>query len=318
MNGWSVVPSTRLAVASMDPCTITIATIDVAPHLTAQLRSLIDSVVLPPIAATIDRQIASVDFRAALQGAWARLHAPLHLGAIWLALHPEGVVLDALNGSGTTSISPIAATISGDLGVTGRPTVTWSEPTTTTTDLPDPSPSTGGGGFVNASVEISFSEIDAALAVLTASPITVGDDILKLQKLAAKPAGSGQLAIDVAFSSDSFRGTVTLAGVPTVDARQQLVSFPTLDFAVTTDNVLVDAYVWLEKGDLRNKLRQALQFPLDARIREFQQLLIDAAAERDIALTIDHAAVLGFEVTNTLRVDVVLSGAVKVPPIVVP
>jgi len=316
---WTLSAHSDLKVKDIGNCTITILGIDVAPQLTGVLRRAIDSQVLPPIAKKIDDSIAALDIRKAIELLWNRLQHPIAADAMSIELHPEGLILGDVVGSGTSTVDPPRATLTGTVGVIARPTVTTSVQQATDTPLPGPQEGAGGGAFVEASLELSYADINAALAKVAGSETSGPWGRLLIQRATVAPAGSGQIAVNVAFTGtgdNAFSGSATLVGGPVIDVLTQSVSFPTLDFTMSTDSILTNAYVWLRKTQLREQLRGALRTNWAERIRGLEKKLKNAADSAHVHLTIDQRQIEGVLFGDTMRVVVVLSGGMKIDPMV--
>jgi Domain of unknown function (DUF4403) len=320
-SDWHLASRSSLTVKVMDPCVITVGPFTSPPILAQQLRNAIDQVVLAPIAARIDQSVAAIDLAGGVARLWRTLQQPINAQNLSFALHPTGLSLGALVGSGTSAISPPRATIHVAVGVRAFPTVSSLAQPPDNGALPAIVKPSGGGVFVETAIELSYQQLNQALARLLERPLSVAGGSVRILRATARHAGSGQLAVDVAFKgkgAGSFCGTATLVGKPVVDVLGQSVSFPTLDFTQTSDSRLLNAYVWLEKAALREQLRLASRLDFGASLAEMETRLRAHAAASQIDLTVDQRRVLGVQLDSSVRVIMEMGGAIKLPPIVVP
>lgn len=315
---WDLRANTELGITEFGQCEITILGRNVAPGLTPLLRGALERLMLGPIARRLDAGIAAIPLRSRVEALWQQLLAPVAVGPSWLTLHPRALVLDAITGTGGSTANPPRAVVTAAIGLVARPTLTRARPAPSSGDLPDAVAGVGGGVFIEGAVELTYSELDAMLTEAIGGRLQSQRGTIEVTRIASRPAGSGQLAVDVAFSADGVRGIATLVGAPVLDVPTQSASFPDLDFVATTDSTLANIYLWLEQGRLRSRLREAAVLRWSDQLAAVEAALVRGAAAHGIQLTIHKQQIEGVRFDSTIRGVATLSGAMTLPTVTVP
>src|SRR5215475_10620549 len=114
---------------------------------------------------------------------------------------------------------------------------------------------TNGFHIVMDGVINYMSASQAVTRALRDRPVTTAGRTIRIVAVNVLPASGGKLALGVSFDGDA-KGTLRLVGTPSYDKTLRLVSVPDVDFDLTTDSQILEAYAWLRSDVLRNTLRQ--------------------------------------------------------------
>lgn len=249
--------------------------------------------------ADIDQRIDAVDLRGHAEEWWRLLAKPIRLSNdVWLVLGPERLRMGHVQGRGSVLTIPVS--------LDARPQVITSagQPSTNTVALPGLWHDSIASGFhiIMDGIVDYLAASQAVTKALAGRPVTTSGGTIRIGSVTVQPAAGGKLALAVSFVGDA-KGTMRLIGTPSYNAARRDVTMPDMDFDLTTNNQLVNAYAWLRSDVLRTTLRQHAQWSAAPAIDRGRALLRQGLNRRigralTLSATIDSVAVKGLYVTR--------------------
>jgi Domain of unknown function (DUF4403) len=286
-----VVPATS---EPRDRCDVSILHHDVTERVVSSAREG-----LTQHLADIDKRIGDVDFRGHAEEWWRLLGKPIRLSKdVWLVLGPEKLRIGHVRGEGSVLTVPVT--------LDARPLIVTSagQPSTSTPALPQLGHDSIGSGFhiVMDGVIDYLAASQAVTQALAGRPVTSAGRTIRLGAITVAPAAGGKLALGVSFVGDA-KGTLHLIGTPTYDAKLRAVSVPDVDFDLTTNNQVLQAYAWLRSDILRDTLRRSARWSVEPAIDAGRDLLRQGLNRRigdamRLSAKIDSVSVTGLYVTR--------------------
>ncbi len=296
----------RVAPASdsgADRCRISVLRYDVTDRVVDAARAALTAR-LPDI----DRRVARVDLAPRAAGWWRALNRPIRLAdGVWLTLGPQALRLGGVRGRGHL--------LTVDAGLDAYPRiVTGPEPRPGAAPLPPLARDPGASGFtILLEGVVDYATASRAVtAALRGRTATQAGRTIAVRTVTVTPAGAGRLALAVAFTGDAA-GTLRFVGTPRVagagargpgegPAVVQVV-VPDLDYDLTTDSRLVNAYAWLRSDALRTLFRERAHVPVAPALDRGRALLLGGLNRTiggvlTLAATVDSVAVHGVYVTQ--------------------
>lgn len=253
-------------------CLVTVANIDVTPHVRAVLGPKLDEA-----AQRIDRLISEVSFRSEVASAWDRLQAPIPAGDTGgvLALDPKFIAVAPVTGSGREIRSTIM------LGV--APVVWFDERAAPPrVDLPPLVVGELAGDLhVTASAVLPFTTATALLddAVSGTSFDMEGRRVIVE---AVEVSGAGDtLVAKIAIGGDA-KGTVYLQGKIAYDATKGLLYAEDLDYSLETRDALLGAAEWMLHSTIRERLAAQARWDVGREVTQARDA-INASLNRELA-----------------------------------
>jgi len=249
--------------------------------------------------ADIDKRIGEVDFKGHAEDWWRLLGKPIRLSKdVWLVLGPEKLRIGHVQGQGSVLTVPVS--------LDAHPEIVTSagQPSTNTGALPQLGHDSIGNGFhiVMDGVIDYLAASHAVTKALAGKPVTTGGRTIRLGPVSVAPAAGGKLALGVSFVGDA-KGTIHLIGTPKYDPELRVVTVPDVDFDLTTNNQLLQAYAWLQSDVLRSTLRRSAQWSAAPAINRGRDLLREGLNRRigsvmKLSAKIDSVSVMGLYVTR--------------------
>lgn len=282
------------STAERDRCTVSILRYDVTEQVVDAARQALTAR-LP----TVDAKIADVNLKDRFTEWWGLLNRPIRLtDGVWLLLEPVRLRLGRVTGEGRV------LTIQAGLDARPRIVTGTSEPAATTPPLPPLARDTAAGGFAI----VLDGMVDYATATRAVNDALRGKTVgeagrsVTISSATLAPAGAGRLALAVTFRGDA-NGTLRFTGVPRYDTAQGVVSVPSLDYDLETDNQLINAYAWLRSDALRTLFREKATVPVGPALARARSLLTsglnrDIGGKLRLAARVDTVAVQGLYVTR--------------------
>jgi len=153
------------------------------------------------------------------------------------------------------------------------------------------------GFFITIEGVVDYATASHAMtSALHGRVVAEGGRTVIVDSVVVSAASGGRLALAVNFTGDA-RGTLRFLGTPHYDAGLGEVTIPDLDYDLTTDNDLVNAFAWLKSDELREMFRQKARLPIEP-IRDQGKELVLKGHNRSIkdqvtlTGTVDSVAVL--------------------------
>ena len=277
-----------------DRCTVGVINYDVTERVVNAARSALTSH-LPDI----DRKISSVDLTDRFNGWWTLLNRPIRLAdRVWLLLGPERLRL------GNVRAGDSGSDLVVDAGLDAHPRIiTGPEPHDSIPPLPPLGRDTASGGFhVVLEGTIDYATASRSVAeALNGKSITEAGRTVTVRAATVTPLPRGQLALAIAFTGDA-QGTLVFVGTPRFDRRTGELTVPNLDYDLTTDSDLINAYAWLKSDALRALFRDKARIPVQPLLDTVKTLLSNGLNRKlgdavTLSATVDSVDVAGIFVT---------------------
>jgi len=260
---WSL--STRISVAALEPlstgerdrCRVTQFQLDLTDWLLTVARMGLEE-----WTGEVDRQVADLDLRPAIEERWTELHGPFPVAdGLWLTLAPEGVRRGRLRleeGEGAALRLPISLQV--------RPQLT-TEPPGSTEHAPLPLLDGGtvdDGGFrVVGEGRLPYPMLSEFLAAeLEGREFTERGRTIRLERVMLRGLGDGRLLLELDVEGD-LRGRLFLVGTPRHDPDTNQIRLSDLKVHVATRNLLAQVAAWALRTGLVGDLRERARWPLD-------------------------------------------------------
>lgn len=282
------------------------------------LTKLVKEKVLPKLEDLIVEYITSIDIKTRVAGLWTRLHEPITLNRdppIALVIEPLEVLAQKLSSDGRTlSLScGIKTYIQANIGdVSTSPVI----PAEKRTDLPDIHfvKTLESGYHIIAPIDVTYAAIES----LAMPHVKKAHNLKGINTLVNNLTlyGSGvQLVAGVGFSMPSLGadGQIYLLGTPVYDTATMSVSVTGFDYALTTQNLLLDITETVGEGifpNLRTTVEEKLTFPLEEQLTTLHEKLSDVIAERSIG---SHVLLRGTVETITPEALYLTQTGVRIP-----
>lgn len=243
--------STRLnQVDLIDPCAVTIASIDITDRLKKELTTE-----LTVVSGEIDEKIEAVNIVNEIQEAWKALSLPISIpsyGFMHLKIHSLGI--------GTNSFQQNKLNFPIELKAT-------PEFFTTSTDkklytLPPLTAISGKKGYdLTIQLHLGYDSLSSFITeALSKEIISIKNKKIRLDSIHTNPSFNSKMMI-VAYFSGDLKGTLKLSGTPCLqDATQQLF-FPDLKHQLKFKNKLFTALAKLYTKTISSELTAALTIP---------------------------------------------------------
>ncbi len=287
-----------------DRCRISFLSIDVTSQVLDAARAAIERR-LP----AIDAKVGAISLTKQASGWWAHLNQPIRLADdIWLLLQPQQLRLKGVTGE--------RHVLTVDAGLDAFPViVTGPRPDPVAPPLPRLGSDSGTAGFhVALEATVDYATASRALTTeLRGKTVTLSGRTLRVESLHASRNARGRFALSVAFTGDAV-GTMQFEGTPRYNRGTNQINVNELDFDLTTDSQLINAYAWLQSDALLAFFRDKARLPV-APILTQGDRLIEQGINRTIggvltlAATVDSLVVRGVYVTPSgLIVSALVSG----------
>ena len=278
--------------ADRDRCTVSIIHYDVTQRVIEAARSALTSQ-LP----NVDSKIAGVDLTNRFQEWWVLLNKPIRLtDNVWLLLSPERLRLGKVSGFGNDLLV--------DAGLDARPRiVAGAEPIATAPPLPPLGRDTASNGFhIVLEATIDYATASKTISdALNGKSITEAGKTVTVRAARVTPLPHGRLALAMTFTGDAH-GTLVFVGSPEYDRRIGQLTVPNLDYDLTTDSDLINAYSWLKSNALRSLFLEKARFPVQPLLDKGRSLLSDGLNRKlgdavTLSAHVDSVDVAGIFVT---------------------
>ena len=204
----------------------------------------------------IDATVGAVDLTRQATGWWTHLNAPIRLADdVWLLLRPSRLRLMGVHGEGRT-LNVAAGLDAYPLIVTGP------RPTLIVPPLPPLGTDTATAGFhVALEGTVDYATASRALtSQLRGKTVAIAGRTVRVGAVTASRSIHGRLALTVAFTGDAV-GDVQFVGTPRMNRATDQMVVSDLDFDLTTNSQLINAYAWLRSDVLLGFFRERARLP---------------------------------------------------------
>ncbi len=248
-----------LSGGERDRCRMTQFQVDLTDWLMLLAREMLED-----LTSELDRQVAEVDVRQALEEHWLELHQPLPVAdGFWLELDPEGVRRGQLRIGSERGEVPV---LHLPLELQVRPRLTTSPPPPQDLSvLPElaEGPVDGERFRIVAESRLSYAVLSDLLAAeLQGRQFSQRGRTVRIQEVEVRGLGDGRLLMELDVEGD-VRGRLFLVGTPVYDPEANEIHLPDLEVHVATRNLLAQVAAWALRtglvGDLRTRTRWPLQ-----------------------------------------------------------
>jgi hypothetical protein len=149
---------------------------------------------------------------------------------------------------------------------------------------------------------IDYATATGAVAdALRGKSITEAAQTVTVRDASITPLPRGRLALAIKFDGDAH-GTLVFVGTPEYDRGTGQLTVPNLDYDLSTDSDLINAYAWLKSDALRSFFRDKSRIPVQPLLGRGRSLLSDGLNRKlgdavTLSATIDSVDVAGIYVT---------------------
>ena len=254
------------------------------------LTELTRETVLPKLEDLIVEYITNIDVKTRVAGLWTKLYEPIVLNQeppISLVMEPLEILAQQLSSDGQMlSLSlGIKTYIQANIGNTSTDSSTHVGPRA---NLPNIRfvDTLGSGYHIIAPIEVTYTAIESLAKPHVEKPQKLKGINTIVENLTLYGSGV-QLAAGVRFRMPSLGadGQLYLLGTPVYDTTTMTVSVAEFDYALTTQNLLLDIVQATGEGifpNLRTTVEEKLVFPLETQLTTLRKQLSDVIAERPI------------------------------------
>ena len=254
------------------------------------LTKLVKDKVLPKLEDIIVKYIASIDIKTRVAGLWTRLHEPIVLNRdppIAFVTEPLEIFAQRLSSDGKIfSLSfGIKTYIHANIGDMSTDP---AAPPSQRIGLPDIRfvNTLESGYHITVPIEVTYTTIENFAKPYVEKAHKLKGINTRVENLILYGSGT-QLVAGLRFSIPALRGKgqLYLTGTPTYDATTMSISVTEFDYALTTQNLLLDIAETAGEGffpNLRATVEEKLVFPLEDRLSTLHEKLSDTIAEHTI------------------------------------
>jgi Domain of unknown function (DUF4403) len=274
-----------------DRCIVSILKYDVTGRVLDAARQAITSHL-----SDIDSKIAQIDLTQRAAGWWALLNRPIRLAdGVWLLLQPRQFRLGSVGGERHTLLV--------QAGLDAYPKiVTGPEPKNAAPPLPVLAKDTSATGFrIALDGVVDFGTASRAVnEALVGKTVTQAKQTVTVQSVVASPESKGRIALLVTFTGDA-NGTLRFVGTPHLDAGHDHILVPDLDYDLSTNNDLINAFSRLRSDAFRELFRERARVPIGP-VLDRGKSLLENGLNRTIgdvmtlSAKVDSVTVLGLSV----------------------
>lgn len=252
------------------------------------LTELVQEVVLPKFEDLITQYITNIDVKTRVAGLWTKLYEPIvlnHAPPISLIVEPQEVLAQQLSSDGQTlslnfGIETYIQVNMGNVSSDSLNHIVTELPNIRFVDMLE------SGYQIIAPIEMTYAAVENFVKPHVEKPHKLkGIDTL-VESLELYGSGT-HLVAGIQFSLPSLgaKGQLYLQGTPVYDETTMSVSVTEFDYALTTQNLLLDVAQAAGEGffpHLRTTVEEKLIFPLEDRFTTLRERLTDVIAERQI------------------------------------
>ena len=299
--------STRLnQVDLIDPCALTIASIDITDRLRKELTTE-----LTVVSEEIDEKIEAVNIMNEVQEAWSALALPISIpsyGYMHLNVNSLGIGTHSFHQNKLNFPIELKATPEFFTATTQKKLLS----------LPPLSPISERKGYdLTIQLHLGYDSLSSFITeALSKEIISIKNKKIRLDSIRTNPTSNSKMMIDVFFSGD-LKGTLKLTGTPCLQDSTQQLFFPDLIHHVYFKKKLFTLLAKMYAKTISNELTAALTIPaaplLSDLKKEIEQAL-NSSVTNDIYLSggVSSINLVHIDATNDyLKAFLRLSGQLK-------
>lgn len=268
------------------------------------------------ITKSIDEQIKqNVELQKYVTEAWQQLQTPLEIAPeynTWLVMNPAKLQMTELMGDGDFLTSNIV--------VEARPEVSIGKAPVIANPLATPLPNfayaekTLDDFVLRLSTDIPYTEAERiAKAELVGQKFEQGSRYVAIENIDLY--GQGNRLVVVTTLSGSYTGDVYLTGKPVYNERKNTIDLEDIDFELNTKSFLARTAGWLLKSNIKKRIRENMNFLLDANLNDIKNQIQDQIENYELAPNITLQGKLkdlriqdAYLTPFSIRVDIGLEG----------
>jgi hypothetical protein len=278
---WRLASRSRYSLAFPTPCRVTVLRYDVTQKLERALAGPLDAGL-----AQLDARVPELtDLRPQLERVWGQLRAPLSLGSgVWLALRPSAVRVTPPEGRGLK--------VGATLGVTVQPLLSvGAAPEVPPAPLPPLSVHAATHEPMQLALDahIGFAELGTRLREqLRGRELSLEGQRLRIDDVGVEGSGGGALLrVHVTLRTGVLglrrvKGDVYLTARPRYDAASGMLVLDDVEYALGTEDRLVQLLERWGHGTLREQLMLRARFPVRAQLERLRGLA-ERGLQRELA-----------------------------------
>ena len=255
----------RITPVPVDKCTVCFFGKDITQTVATQLKNELDASV-----AAMQKQLQTFSLKPYLQTVWDTLQAPYRMpGFGFMSTQPQQLRI--------SQAELRRDSLFFSLGLTARPELK-AQPESLRKPLPALSDFSQRSGFkIFIAQQLSYDSLDAVVnAQLAGKEFSVGKGIIKKSVRIDSInllGGAGKMYVKV-YVSKAARGVFYLEGKPVWDPVKQELWLDSLDYQITTKQLLIRTASSLLDGTIASKLKAYTRFNLAEKVKALNSSLV--------------------------------------------
>jgi hypothetical protein len=246
----------------LDPCEVSLFSFDVSGQLKKQLTP-----VLSDLEKDIDKQIRSLAIKPQLNELWEMACQSIPIEKYgYLNINPKNISLNGLTFNGTKALLDVVVSL--------QPTFTTDPAKSNTSKLPNLTKINADEGFkIDLDVYADYDSLSSILNdQMKGDTIFIKRNAFVLNDLSVSGAIDQEITLEINFGGKR-KGTLYLKGRPKYDAQTQEISFPELDFDLTSRNLLLRTAKWMLNDKIITTIREQAKFNIGTELNKVKQQL---------------------------------------------
>ncbi len=246
----------------LDPCEVSLFSFDVSGQLKKQLTP-----VLSDLEKDIDKQIRSLAIKPQLNELWEMACQSIPIEKYgYLNINPKNISLNGLTFNGTKALLDVVVSL--------QPTFTTDPAKSNTSKLPNLTKINADEGFkIDLDVYAGYDSLSSILNdQMKGDTIFIKRNAFVLNDLSVSGAIDQEITLEINFGGKR-KGTLYLKGRPKYDAQTQEISFPELDFDLTSRNLLLRTAKWMLNDKIITTIREQAKFNIGTELNKVKQQL---------------------------------------------
>jgi hypothetical protein len=239
-----------------DPCEVCFFRSDITSVIVKNIKPQLDTAKAMAL-----QQIGHLSLKTQVQQLWNQLQQPISLGGYgYLNINPEQILLNRLSANNNN--------LDVSIGLTVRPLAGFENKTPGVTALPLLQGGVDTGGFkIYADARLNYDSLGKIInQQMAGTRIEFEKGLIKrkyidIENVLLIPAGGNRVTLKVKVAG-SVKGTVYLTGRPVFDAATETLSVESLEYDVSTRNLLLNTAAWMMDKKINKKLNDAARFEL--------------------------------------------------------
>jgi hypothetical protein len=246
----------------LDPCEVSFFSFDVSSQLKKQLKP-----VLSDLEKVIDTQIEALNIKPQLNDLWEMACEPIPIEKYgYLNINPKNISLNGLTFKGTKALLDVVVSL--------QPLFTTSTTKANTSKLPNLSKINAEEGFkIDLDVFAGYDSLSSILNdQIKGDTIFIKHNAFIMNNLRVSGTNDQEITLEINFGGKR-KGTIFLKGKPYYDAQSQEISFPELDFDLSSKNLLLRTAKWILNEKIISTIKEQAKFNIESELDKVKKHL---------------------------------------------